>query len=1552
MPAKNIADDETRETSEAGAGPGEGDVFVFPASSGQQRLWSLYQLDPGSAVYNLPCVYRLRGSLNIDALTRSLNEIASRHESLRTTFASQDGALVQVIAATAALPCPVVEVAKCVDPEAELRRLLAEEVRRPFDLASGPLFRPTVFRVSLDDHVLVLNVHHIAWDGWSQAVLFRELRSLYRAFSEGEPAALPEPELQYADYATWQREWLDGEEAGQQLKYWTTQLAGAPSVLNLPADRARPTAQSFRGAQAPIALAPDLVERLRAMSRRHGVTLFMTLMAGLQALLARYVRPDERDIVVGTPIAGRTRPELEGVVGFFANTLAIRSDLSDNPSFAGLLDRVRVASLAAYAHQDLPFERVVAGLNPERTLSHAPIFQVMLVLREDVPDLALPGLDVTEIVADAGVAKFDASVWLGATAEGALRGFVEYSTDLFDRQTIDRMVGHLGELLDAAAQNPDTKVEDLPILPEAERCQVLVEWNDTAGDYPRAATMPQVFADQARRTPDAPAVSCRGERWSYQELDERAEWIARRLHRAGARPETIVGVCMQRSLDLVAAMLGILKSGAAYLPLDPAYPRDRLAAMIDDSQPLLVLSDQGTSERLSDIGVRTVCVDVPGEHWPVGPALHEGAFGPAPENVAYVIYTSGSTGKPKGVMVEHRNVMNYFAALDRVLGERVGTWLAVTSVSFDPAVEDLWWPLMRGGEVVVWPGMQHDDVSSIPDIIRTRHITHLIGVPSFLRMVMAVPGATEALASLEVVVAGGEVLTPALIRDLEPSTSRRIINHYGPTECTVAATTWEVEPDATSIPIGRPLLNTQIYVLDPHRQPVPIGVVGEMYIGGANVARGYLNRAELTADRFVPNPFAAGRNERMYRTGDLARYRADGLLEYVGRIDDQVKIRGFRIELGEIESVLATHESVKQVAVVVREDEPGDKHLAAYVVAAPGRSVAEPELRQHLRSKLPEHMVPRHFVTLDAFPITQNGKVDRKRLPAPDRGAAREGRVVAAPTTPAERLLAGIWAEVLGVAEVGADDNFFELGGDSILAIQIAVRARQSGLNLAPRHFFEHQTVRQLAAAAATERQPTAASGGEVAAGPFPPTPIQAWFFDRELRDSHHWNQAFVFELKERVDVGALESAFRSVLSHHDALRLRFGRDDGGWRQEYVDGATSFRISREDLSHLPPSEQPGAITGRAALLQATLNPGDGRLVCAAHFDLGVGSPARLLIAVHHLAVDGVSWRVLLEDLESAYRQAQRGGAIELPEKTTSFKEWAARLREYVTSDALRAEAEYWRALPAPAGPVLPPDVPGDGPNDEASAQTIVVKLPPDATDALLHRVPAVYRTQINDVLLAALAVAFRRRTGATSLPVHLEGHGREALWNDVDVSRTIGWFTSLFPVTLQVPGDAPDDALLAIRDQLLRIPNRGVGFGILRYLSADHAVANDLSRHDHPEVTFNYFGQLDQVLAGSSLFAFARESAGPVHGASASRAAALEVNALVSGGCLELHWSFSRRRHRPETVERLADEYSRTLHEMVGHCLDGDARRLTPSDFPSAGLNQEALDELLAGLDD
>ncbi|HEX6747845.1 MAG TPA: non-ribosomal peptide synthase/polyketide synthase [Longimicrobium sp.] len=1034
---------------------------ALPLSFAQERIWFLDRLEPGSATYNIPGAWRLTGALDERALERAVGEIVRRHETLRTTFGEVDDSPVQVVAPFDGFVLPVDDLSglSAADREAALRRRAGEEVARPFDLSAGPLFRAALLRLGEEDHVLLLSMHHVVSDGWSVGVLFRELSALYAAYREGRESPLSELPVQYADFAVWQRKQLAGEMLDRQLAYWKERLAGAPELLELPTDHPRPAVQTYRGATVPVELSPELLERLQALGRSEGATLYMTLLGAFQVLLGKYAGSE--DVVVGSPIAGRTRGEIEELIGFFINTLVLRTDLSGDPGFREVLRRVREATLGAYANQELPFEKLVAELQPERSLSHSPLFQVMFTLQDaGGGGSALPGLKVGGIGAELASAKFDLSLTLMATPQG-LRGGLNYSTDLFERGTIERMLGHLERVLEQVAADADVRLSRLELLGESERALVLEEWNRTGAEYPADRCIHELFEMQAARTPGAVALRFEEESLTYAELNARANRLAHHLAGLGAGPEARVGICVDRSAEMVVAMLAVLKSGAAYLPLDPSYPAGRLAYMLKDSGAPLLVTQESLRGLLPTDGVRIVSVDEDA-------AAIAANSADAPRtpvdaaNAAYVIYTSGSTGEPKGVQVTHGNAVSFFAGMDeRVGGPAAGTWLAVTRISFDIHVLELLWTLARGFRVVVQPEPDRArDGESIAEQIRRHSVTHLQCTPSLAAMMIAESG-IGALSGLERILLGGEALSPDLAEQITAVLPNGLVNMYGPTETTVWSATHAVEVAETPIPIGRPIANTRVYVLDAALRPQPAGVPGELFIGGHGVTRGYLGRPGLTAERFVPDAFSAEPGARLYRTGDRARWTAEGVLEYLGRLDAQVKVRGFRIEPGEIEAVLRRHPAVVECAVVARAAGAGDTRLVAYVVGA-----AEADaLRAHAGRSLPDYMVPSAFVPLDALPLTPNGKLDRKALPAPE-GDAYASREYVAPRTEAERKVAAAWAEVLGVESVGAHDRFFDLGGHSLLLVRVQARLREAfGQPVPITHLFRYLTVSALAAA-------------------------------------------------------------------------------------------------------------------------------------------------------------------------------------------------------------------------------------------------------------------------------------------------------------------------------------------------------------------------------------------------------------------------------------------------------------------------------------------------------
>ncbi|HSF41611.1 MAG TPA: amino acid adenylation domain-containing protein, partial [Thermoanaerobaculia bacterium] len=1037
----------------------------LPLSFAQERLWFLDQLQPGGSVYNIPLALRLRGDLSWSALAASLDEVVARHEVLRTTFAVADGRPVQGVHPELRLALPVADLSGLPEdartPEAD--RLAREEAARPFDLARGPLARTTLLRLGREHHVALFTLHHIVSDGWSMGVLVQEVGALYAAFLRGERPALPELPIQYADFALWQRQHLAGGVLAGQIAFWKEHLAGAPPVLDLPSDRPRPPVQRFRGARVSTFLPSD---RLPGLAEpRPGTTPFMLLLAAFQTLLSRL--SGQEDLVVGTPVAGRNRLETENLIGFFVNTLALRAGLGGDPRFADALARVREVTVAAYAHEDLPFEKLVEELQPERSLAHAPVFQVVLVLQNaPMESLELPGLTLEPLPVEPGTTKFDLTVSLHETPQGLLC-FWEHDSDLFDESTIRRFQGSFAALLAAALADPAQRLSELPLLADAERQELLL-WNRARPTAPPALCLHELFALQAQARPTAVAVSFEDRELSYGELDERSGRLARRLRAAGVGPEVPVALCLERSPELVVALLAVLKAGGAYVPIDPAYPRDRQAYILADSGARVLLSERALAGGLSAVGVRTILLDEPGEDLPAPQAggLPPGA---TPESLAYVIYTSGSTGRPKGVLVRHANVVRLFRETEPWFGfDERDVWTLFHSPAFDFSVWEIWGALLYGGRLVVVPWAVSRSPEDFHDLLRREGVTVLNQTPSAFRQLVAADAARGGELALRQVIFGGEALELQALRpwfERHGDERPRLVNMYGITETTVHVT-WRpltaADLAANGSPIGRAIPDLDLRVLDRSGQPVPVGVAGELCVGGAGLARGYLGRPELTAGRFVPDPFGESPGARLYRSGDLVRYRASGDLEHLGRIDHQVKIRGFRIELGEIETALAAFPGVREAVVAVREDRRGDRTLAAWV-AAPAPRPAAGELRAFLRERLPEYMVPATFVFLDALPLTANGKVDRRALPAPDEGrVAREAS--AAPAAGIEREIAAVWQEVLGVERVGVDDNFFDLGGHSLRLVEVQTRLREAlGRDVPVVELFRHPTVAALA---------------------------------------------------------------------------------------------------------------------------------------------------------------------------------------------------------------------------------------------------------------------------------------------------------------------------------------------------------------------------------------------------------------------------------------------------------------------------------------------------------
>ncbi|MEG4805076.1 amino acid adenylation domain-containing protein [Microcoleus sp. ARI1-B5] len=1015
----------------------ETEVFVFPASFAQQRLWFLNQLAPGNPFYNVSTALCLTGSLNLMALEQTFNEIVQRHESLRTTFGMFEGELVQIIAPILTVSLPTIDLQNLSPTQQETAalQLATDAAQSPFDLAAGPLFKITLLQLGETEHILLLNLHHIVADGWSIGVLVRELGTLYTAFVKNGRSPLPELPLQYADFAEWQHQYLQGDVLETQLAYWRKQLKGI-TAIDLPTDKQRPAVPSYRGAKQSIALSPALSEALKSLSQQEGATLFITLLAAFQTLLYRYTR--QADIAVGTPIANRNMSEIEALIGFFVNSLVLRADLSGNPTFRELLHRVKNVAMTAYAHQDLPFEKLVEELHPDRELSRNPLFQISFSLQNTpVAALELPGIAFRAIDFDAGTAKLDLECNLWEDA-GSIHGQFIYSTDLFDSATIARMAGHFQTLLSAIVANPQQRLSDLALLTAPEYQQLLIDWNDTQRDYPQNQCFHQLFAERVEREPDAVAAVFENQQLTYRQLNSKANQLARYLQQLGAKSEVLIGLCVERSLDAIVGILGIIKAGAAYLPLDPNYPQERVNFMLEDAGVSILVTQQHLAKNLTQGEYSVVCLDADAEiiaqQSPANLTTNI-----LPENLAYVIYTSGSTGTPKGVLIEHRGLYNLALAQREAFNlnsnHRV---LQFASQSFDASIFEIVMALGTGATLYCAKKESLLAGTTLIQFLQDNAITHATFPPSLLAVL---PSAE--LPALQTIICAGESCSQDVVKRW--ASGRRFFNAYGPTEATVWSSFAEIGDSLRDSfasrkkpPIGRPIANTQLYILDENLQPVPVGIPGELYIGGAGLARGYLKRPELTALRFIPNPFSQKAGERIYKTGDLARYLPDRNIEFLGRTDAQVKIRGYRIELGEIEALLIQHPAVKETAAVAEDDLSGNKRLVAYVVPDRDRALNPLELRLFLRKKLPAYMIPQAFVAIAFLPLTPNGKIDRRRLRTLGNLTSNStDKSCIAPRTPTESTLAQIWSEILNTEPVGIRDNFFDLGGDSLLAIRL-----------------------------------------------------------------------------------------------------------------------------------------------------------------------------------------------------------------------------------------------------------------------------------------------------------------------------------------------------------------------------------------------------------------------------------------------------------------------------------------------------------------------------------
>jgi amino acid adenylation domain-containing protein/non-ribosomal peptide synthase protein (TIGR01720 family) len=1512
----------------------------YRLSPQQRRLWLLGQSDRSAQ-----CAVRIEGELKTEVLEEAIRQVISQHESLRTTFKLLPGMTipVQVISdhPNVAFIKHDLQQLSIEEQDSRIEALFVDVVERKINYDRPALFQSHLIAQSANRHVLIISLPVACADAASLDCLIRQIAAAYTASLQPEQPWITEA-MQYADFAEWQNQLLEAE-ARLASQYWKEQYLTETDVQKLFFEKHVSSTEAFQPLTLPFEISAADGDRIKAIANRYNVPLSSFALVCWQILLSRVT--DCADIVIGIALDGRKFTELEEAIGLFSTFVPLRAKLPIDLSFAELLQQTSAQLREAERWQEY-FTWQPSTSSDNLTPSFFPF---CFEARRHFQRYYANGLEFSiyknEVFTDRFKIKF-----LLEESDERFSASLQFDDGLFLLDDVRRLGEQLKSLIEDASSRPDTAIRDLELLSEAERQRLVVEFNDTKRSYPAVRSVCELFEQQVVANPDQVALICEDESLTYGELNARANQLARYLLKLGVGPDVRVGLSLDRSVELIVAMLGILKAGGAYVPLDVGVPPSRRRAILADADAhLLVTTSVLANDFLSAVD-HIVCLDSHARR--IGEeSVHNPGIAVAAENLVYVIFTSGSTGQPKGVAVEYRQLLNYINAIDETLALPAGSSFAtVSTIAADLGNTVVFPALCKGGTLHVVSEQRSTDPAALAAFFNGHPIDCLKIVPTHLAALLAALPVADLLPRKRLVL-GGEACSWGLVEkvfSLAPACV--VLNHYGPTEATVGAIAHTLNSEkserrAATVPLGRPLANVQSYILDQQLRSVPSGVPGELHLGGAGLARGYINRPEATAEKFIPNPFSDN-GERLYKTGDLARYLNDGRIEFLGRVDHQVKIRGHRIEPREIELALLGHEDVAECVVIAREEQAGHKQMAAYIVTR-NRTTNASELRAFLNGRLPEYMSPSAFVFLNRLPLTANGKIDRDALPPPDHSRPDGDNVFVTPRNPIEETLAKIWSSVLAIDRVGVHDNFFDLGGDSILSIQIIARANQAGLGLSPRQLFQHQTISELATV--TGSGTDSAEQGLIT-GDVPLTPVQARFFELNQPDLHHYNQAMLLEVDRAIDPSLFAEAIKGLLLQHDALRMRFTLAAGVWHAAIAspDDVLPFEII--DLSRLDDAEQSRVLAEHALRLHTTLNLHHGPLLRVALFDRGGQRTSYLLIVIHHLVVDTVSWRILLEDLQTLCQRRVGGPAAALPAKTTSLKVWAERLTAHARSGAVLEELPHWLAIAETLFARLPRDNPG-GANTVADARTISVSLNADETRALLQETPVAYRTQVNDVLLTALVRAFAQWTGSQSLLVDLEGHGREEIVNGVDLSRTAGWFTTIFPVQLDCArGQSSIEVLQSVKERLRAIPNRGIGYGLLRYSSGDALVAEKLRALPQAEVRFNYLGQADRALLDSSMFSVAPHPRGPAQSPTAERAYLINIIGVVSEAKLRFEWTFSENIHHTETITRVANAFVEELRRLIAQARAKEKINYSPSDFPSAKLSQEELDKVLAKL--
>ncbi|EOP94530.1 amino acid adenylation domain-containing protein [Bacillus cereus VD140] len=1499
----------------------------YNLSSAQKRLYILNQIEDSGITYNLPVVIQMKGRFQLDTFEKAFKALIDRHEALRTSFVMIDGE-------------PVQKIEKEIDFKIEYSELGKENVAervaqfiRPFNLEVAPLLRVEIVQVSQDVHIMMLDMHHIISDGVSMSILMKELTDI---FGEKKLAPL---EIQYKDYSEWKEKFCNGDSIKKQEEYWLKVFEDEIPVLNMPTDFPRPQIQSSEGDRLSFEIDSELTNKLKMFARENGVTMYMLLLAAYTTLLSKYT--GQEDIIVGSPTAGRQHDDLKNTIGMFVNTLVMRNRPKADSRFIDYLKKVKENTLNAYENQDYQFDELVEKLALKRDISRNALFDTMFSIQNlDNLELNIKGLKIEPYDIDFKAAKFDLSL-SAIENTNHIEFILEYCTKLFKKETIQRIGNHVVNILKEIVNNPEQKLSEINLLSQEEREIILNKFNDTAVEYP-VGTIHELFEEQVKKTPNHIAVVFEEKQLTYEELNKKANKLARTLREKGVVQNSIVAIMVDRSVEMIVGILGVLKAGGAYLPIDPDYPTERIEFMLEDSNADIIITQEHLTDKNGSYGevVNINHIDIYD--------IDEDNLNHinSPDDLVYIIYTSGTTGNPKGVLVEHKNLVNaHYTWRDHYeLSKYEVNLLQMASMSFDVFAGDLCRSLLNGGTMYIVPSHIKLELDLLYKTIKKYKINIFESTPSLIIPFMNyVYENNFDLTTLRLLILGSDSCPIHEYKNLVKryGENMRVINSYGVTEATIDSSYYEEEydyiPQMVNTPIGKPLNNTKYYVLNSLLEPQPIGVYGELYIGGKGLAKGYLNKPDLTHERFVSNGFIPG--EKMYKTGDLARWLSDGNIEFLGRIDNQVKVRGFRVEIGEIEAKLLGNQNINQAVVIDRKDNAGFTYLCAYIIAK--EALTTSELRDYLSNYLPDYMIPSFFIQLDKMPLTPNGKIDRKALPLVQEGDLSKGTDYEAPRNEVEEHLVSAWQDVLGIKEIGINDSFFEVGGDSIKALQIVSKLSKVNLKLKIKDLFENPKIKNLSKYVKNESR--VKNNYEIIQGNVPLMPIQKRHFvlnealnNKEL---NHYNQSFMLYRKNGFEEQIVEKVFRKICEKHDVLRMIYKEENGEIIQYNRDlNGDFFDLYVHDIKNQDNQQE---IVGQLATnIQKEISITDGKILKLGIFRTNEGD--HLLITIHHLVIDGVSWRILFEDFEMLYKQAYLNEKLDIGFKTDSFKEFSEKLMDYAVGNKLLKEKKYWADISKMKVDFLAKNEEIDV-TDYKNSKTLTISLNKENTQKLLGETNKTYNTQINDILLAALLVTVRDLTGENRLKILMEGHGREEVIENIDVSRTIGWFTTIYPVYFDLGKEKEISmSIKLVKETLRKIPNNGIGYGVLKYLKKDQDLLND----ETAPILFNYLGEMSKK-ATNEEFSASWLSPGESIGGENARDASIEINSIIVEDTLIINTTFNEGEYSEILIADFNQKYKENLEMIIDHCINQTESEKTASDYGYNKMSLEELDELL-----